>query len=125
MQRCIVAAGLLVVACTSEALAAGRHGRHMGHSRVPVGTCLRTRVVEAGPGPDGTALFRYANGIVQVSDAQGAADTRPRDPIKLCLVARTQDCGDDAAPGRTFAAGNLRTGAAWTSADARMGCPAP
>lgn len=124
MRRSIVAAGLLLVACTSGALAAGRHGRHRGHLPVPVGTCLRTRVVEARLGPDASALLRYSNGIVQISDAQGVTETRPGDPIKLCLVARTQECGDDAAPGRTFAAGNLRTGAAWTSADARMGCPA-
>ena len=54
---------------------------------------------------------------------QGHLETRNGDPVKLCLVAFTRECDDDDFPGRTYATGNLRTGAAWTLPDVRRDCP--
>ena len=88
---------------------------------------MRTRVADiaAEPGSTSPAAIRYRDGVIQAfdSDMLGHVETRPGDPIKLCLVSFTRDCGDDdPLPGRTYATGNLRTGAAWTLPDVRSSC---
>ncbi|MBE7220557.1 MAG: hypothetical protein INR64_18975 [Caulobacteraceae bacterium] len=90
---------------------------------------MRTRVEQIGPVAGGAPVIRYADGVIQAYDGgmEGQATTRPGDPIKLCLVSFTRDCGSffpDDQPGRTYATGNLRTGAAWTSPDVRSSCRA-
>jgi hypothetical protein len=105
------------------------YGRYHHHGlRATVGECVRTRVESIGPLPGGSSpVIRYTDGVLQDYDGGmlGQAETRPGDPIKLCLVAFTRDCGEvfsDERPGRTYATGNLRTGAAWTSPDVRSSC---
>ena len=107
------------------------HVIHRVHGpRAAVGDCVRTRVEAVGPLPGGSSpVIRYADGVLQDYDGGmlGQAETHPGDPIKLCLVSFTRDCGlvfDDERPGRTYATGNLRTGAAWTSPDIRSSCAA-
>jgi hypothetical protein len=107
------------------------HRVHRYHGpRANVGDCVRTRVEAIGPLPGGsTPVIRYTDGVLQDYDGGmlGQTETRPGDPIKLCLVAFTRDCGvvfADDRPGRTYATGNLRTGAAWTSPDIRSSCTA-
>ena len=56
------------------------------------------------------------------ADSLGHTESRPGDPIQLCLVSFTRDCGEADLPGRTYATGNLRTGAAWTLPDVRSSC---
>ena len=97
--------------------------------RAAVGECVRTQVETIGPLPGGAPVIRYRDGVIQDYDSGmlGQIDTRPGDPIKLCLVSFTRDCGSifaDEQPGRTYATGNLRTGAAWTSPDLRSSCAA-
>lgn len=105
------------------------HRAHRFHGpRAAVGDCVRTRVEAIGPLPGGSSpVIRYRDGVLQSFDGGmlGQAETRPGDPIQLCLVAFTRDCGvvfADEQPGRTYATGNLRTGAAWTSPDIRSSC---
>jgi hypothetical protein len=104
-----------------------RHWRHHGFG-ADVGTCVRTRVAGFGttPGETAPAVIRYTDGVLQAydSDMLGHQETRPGDPIQLCLVSFTRDCGDADLPGRTYATGNLRTGAAWTLPDVRSSCRA-
>jgi hypothetical protein len=101
-----------------------------GDFRAAIGECVRTRVEAIGPLPGGSSpVIRYRDGVLQDYDSGmlGQAGTRPGDPIKLCLVAFTRDCGvvfPDERAGRTYATGNLRTGAAWTSPDIRSSCAA-
>lgn len=102
--------------------------RHPYHARrAQIGDCVRTRVDAIGPLAGGGPVIRYADGVMQAYDGsiEGQATTRAGDPIKLCLVSFTRDCGSivpDDQPGRTYATGNLRTGAAWTSPDTRSSC---
>ena len=96
-----------------------RHHLHRhGWVRGAIGACVRTRVAEIGvPGGSGTTpLIRYADGVIQAYDdgMLGHTESKPGDPIQLCLVRFTRDCGAEDLPGRTYATGNLRTGAAWT-----------
>lgn len=107
----------------------GRYHRHRFAHRAAVGDCVRTRVETIGPLPGGAPVIRYADGVLQDYDGDmlGQIETRPGDPMRLCLVAFTRDCGTvfaDEQPGRTYAAGNLRTGAAWTAPDIRSSCAA-
>lgn len=104
--------------------------RHYGGRRASVGDCVQTRVETIGVPPGGsTPVMRFSDGVVEEYDAGmlGQQETRPGDPIQLCLVAFTRDCGlvfADDQPGRTYATGNLRTGAAWTQPDLRSRCVA-
>lgn len=107
-----------------------RHHHYRHHTlRGYIGECVRTRVAAIGAPPAAaTPVIQYADGVVQSYDSGmlGHTETRPGDPIQLCLVSFTRDCGlfEDARPGRTYATGNLRTGAAWTLPDARSSCAA-
>lgn len=127
------AAGLLVAALAGHAAQAAdydgpyRHRyRHAhGHNfRAAIGTCVRTRVAGIGPGPNTPGAIRYVDGVVQEYDSGmlGHTETVVGDPIQLCLVSFSRDCGDNDLPGRTYATGNLRTGAAWTLPDIRSSC---
>jgi hypothetical protein len=107
------------------------HHRHYGSGRAAIGQCVRTRVeaIGAPPGASAAPVIRLRDGVIQAYDADmlGHQETRPGDPIQLCLVAFTRDCGTiiaDEQPGRTYATGNLRTGAAWTLPDLRSSCAA-
>ncbi|MCW6510494.1 hypothetical protein [Lichenifustis flavocetrariae] len=107
-----------------------RHHRHYSaFGRASVGECVRTRVETIGtvPGSSASPVIRYRDGVIQDFDGGmlGQTETRPGDPIQLCLVSFTRDCGtvfENELPGRTYATGNLRTGAAWTSPDIRSSC---
>ncbi len=132
MQLRAWVAGLAVVACgASASLAADYDGPYRWHGyrhnfRASIGTCVRTRVAEVGPSPAGAAAIRYTDGVIQEYDSGmlGHSETRPGDPIQLCLISFSRDCGEADLPGRTYATGNLRTGAAWTLPDIRSSCSA-
>ena len=102
------------------------HGYRHGGLRGVIGTCVRTRIAAIGPATpaDASPLIRYRDGVIQAYDADslGHTESRPGDPIQLCLVSFTRDCGEADLPGRTYATGNLRTGAAWTLPDVRSSC---
>ena len=107
----------------------GAYRRHRVGHRAAIGECVRTRVDAIGPLPGGAPAIRYHDGVVQAYDGDmtGQAETRQGDPVQLCLVAFTRECGTvlpDDQPGRTYATGNLRTGAAWTAPDIRSSCVA-
>ncbi len=120
----------LVASSTLAAHAADYDGPFRSHRVVRgalIGDCVHTRIESIGPLPGGAPVIRYTDGVMQEyeSDMLGQVETRPGDPIRLCLVAFTRDCGavfEDEQPGRTYATGNLRTGAAWTSPDIRSSC---
>lgn len=122
--------GILVAVCAaSGALAADYTGPYRHHRsynpRAFIGECVRTRVAEIGSPPAATApVIHYVDGVVQDYDSGmlGHVETRPGDPIQLCLVSFSRDCGEEDLPGRTYATGNLRTGAAWTLPDVRSSC---
>jgi hypothetical protein len=124
------AAGLAIAACgASASLAADYDGpyRWHGHAhnfRASIGTCVRTRVAEVGPSLAGAPAIHYTDGVVQAFDGDmlGHTETQPGDPIQLCLISFSRDCGEAELPGRTYATGNLRTGAAWTLPDIRSSC---
>jgi hypothetical protein len=131
MRVSLWTAGLVIAAMGIQgALAADydgpyRHRHWRGHNfRAVIGTCVRTRVAAIGTGPAGPGAIRYRDGVVQEYDGGmlGHVETRPGDPIQLCLVSFSRDCGEDELPGRTYATGNLRTGAAWTLPDIRSSC---
>ena len=121
---------LMVVGATSGVLAADYSGPYRHHRsynpRGVIGECVRTRVGEIGavPAAPGVPAIRYVDGVVQAYDGGmlGHVKTRPGDPIQLCLVSFSRDCGENTLPGRTYATGNLRTGAAWTLPDIRSSC---
>ncbi|MDX7952537.1 hypothetical protein P7D22_15310 [Lichenihabitans sp. Uapishka_5] len=107
----------------------GPYRSYRAARRAAIGDCVRTRVEAIGPQPGGAAAIHYADGVQQAYDGGmlGQAETRLGDPIQLCLVAFTRDCGtliSNDQPGRTYATGNLRTGAAWTAPDTRSSCAA-
>jgi hypothetical protein len=93
-----------------------------------VGQCAQTIVKTVGTRLDGTpgsgSAIEYADGGSQVSYDQvpGIDDSRPGDPIKLCLVSAPQGCpaGDDR--GKVYAGTNLRTGETWSEADSEHSC---
>lgn len=95
-----------------------------------VGQCGQSTVVETGarlmgtdPMQSGSAI-RFANGGFQVGYdyVHAASSSRIGDPVKICLIEIPQGCppGDDR--GRVYTTTNLRTGAAWTMADASHIC---
>jgi TonB family protein len=102
-----------------------------------VGQCVETSILaitdrsgkKLSPSPSkdgfdpGTAI-KYANGGFQISYDKGAAIGRSTigDKVKMCLVEIPRDCppGDDR--GRVYDTRNLRTGEAWTLADAQHRC---
>ena len=126
----------MVAAFMALGVGEGRAADYAGPSRydsrgerAAIGECVRTRVEAIGPLPGGAPIIRYRDGVIQDYDGGmlGQIETRPGDPIQLCLVSFTRDCGavfEDEQPGRTYATGNLRTGAAWTSPDIRSSCAA-
>jgi hypothetical protein len=71
----------------------------------------------------GTAI-RYANGGFQISYEKEAAIIRSAigDKVKMCLVEIPKDCPSGDERGRVYNTKNLRTGEAWTLADAQHRC---
>ena len=132
MRATVWMMGMIGAVCVaSGALAAdyvgSRHGyRHHGMVRGAIGACVRTRVEAVGaiPGAAPDPLIRYTDGVIQAYDTDllGHVETVPGDPIQLCLISFTRDCGEEDLPGRTYATGNLRTGATWTLPDVRSSC---
>jgi TonB family protein len=102
-----------------------------------VGQCVETSIsavtdrfgqkLSLSPSKDGfdpgTAI-KYTNGGFQISYEKEAAIIRSSigDKVKMCLVEIPTDCpaGDDR--GRVYNTKNLRTGEAWTLADAQHRC---
>lgn len=137
MRLHVIAAGVsLALSCflsslTQAADHPGSWRHHVGAAhgfRGSVGECVRTRVDTIGQAAAGgsSPVIHYRDGVIQEYDGGmlGQTETRPGDPIQLCLVSFTRDCGENDLPGRTYAVGNLRTGAAWTSPDVRSSCAA-
>lgn len=130
MRSMLWVAGLIVVAWGSGAQAADYAGPYRYHHRygarpAAIGTCVRTRVATIASPAQTVPALQFTDGVIQGfdSDMLGHVETRVGDPIQLCLVSFTRDCGDDDVAGRTYATGNLRTGAAWTLPDLRASCP--
>lgn len=105
--------------------AGSRPYRHHAGLRGVIGSCVRTRVdLIGGPADAAMPVIRYRDGVIQAfdGDSLGHLETRAGDPVQLCLVSFKRDCGEEDLPGRTYATGNLRTGAAWTLPDVRSSC---
>lgn len=130
MRSTLCVAGLLLMALGSGARAADyagpyRHHHRYGAGPAAIGTCVRTRVATIAAPAQAVPALQFTDGVVQGFDGDllGHVETRAGDPIQLCLVSFTRDCGDDDVAGRTYATANLRTGAAWTLPDLRASCP--
>lgn len=130
MRSTLWVAGLFLVALGVRAEAADyagpyRYHHHRGLASAAIGQCVRTRVATVASPAQPMPALQYTDGVIQGfdSDMLGHVEVRVGDPIQLCLVSFTRDCGDDVAPGRTYATGDLRTGAAWTLPDLRSSCP--
>ena len=93
-----------------------------------VGACTETQVTRVEPrlqGAPGSGLFiAYADGLSQVSYGApaGMKDSRPGDPVKLCLQSRPKNCPPGDSRGAVYAAVDRRTGEAWTVADSSHLC---
>jgi hypothetical protein len=141
MMRAHRVAGFALAVLTAQMLGTGlgraadydgpRHHYRQASGRAWIGECVHTRVASIGAVPGGASapVIRFSDGVIQDYDSGmlGHIETRPGDPIQLCLVSFTRDCGTiiaDEQPGRTYATGNLRTGAAWTLPDLRSSCAA-
>jgi len=93
-----------------------------------VGQCADTTVKAVSSrldgDPDSGSAVSFADGGYQVSydDVAAIDQSRPGDPINLCLVALPEDCppGDDR--GKTYKATNGRTGDSWTLPDSEHMC---
>lgn len=130
MRSMLWSAGLLAVALGSGAHAADypqqyRHHHRYGAGAAAIGTCVRTRVATIASPAQPVPALQFTDGVVQGFDGDmlGHVETRVGDPIQLCLVSFTRDCGNNDVAGRTYATADLRTGAAWTLPDLRASCP--
>ncbi len=132
MRTPLLAAGALLLSSlaltgvqAADYAGPAHHYRYHGRRHASIGDCVRTRVDVIGTAPGSSEpVIRYRDGVIQAFDSGmlGQTETKPGDPIQLCLVSFVRDCGEDDLPGRTYAVGNLRTGAAWTSPDVRSSC---
>lgn len=120
---------------TAETIAGGRAPLASGLPET-VGQCVATTIDSVHPrigDPDqpiqdedydaGTGV-EFGNGGYQVSYDREAAliESKPGDPVVMCLVALPHRCppGDDR--GRVYTTTNQRTGATWTMADSQHLC---
>ncbi len=93
-----------------------------------IGQCSETSITEVGTrllnAPGSGSAVSFANGGYQVSYEQEwpVDQSRVGDPVRMCLIHIPEGCppGDDR--GRVYTTTNLRTGAAWTMADASHIC---
>ncbi|HEX3920022.1 MAG TPA: hypothetical protein VHW60_22010 [Caulobacteraceae bacterium] len=117
-----IAASIALASAAPPALAQG------GGMPTQVGQCVLTTVLAMGDRVDGDAASGasviYANGAGQVSYEvkPQLADWRQGDPVKMCLRKLPENCPADDTRGSTYIAINLRTGTAWTEADASHSC---
>jgi hypothetical protein len=74
--------------------------------------------------PDSGSSVSYENGLGQVGyeTIPAIRNSRPRDPVRLCLISVPRNCpaGDDR--GKVYRATNLRTGQTWELADSTHQC---
>ena len=76
------------------------------------------------PVPGSGSAVDFANGGYQVSYETVAAITqsRPGDPVRMCLVSIPRGCPPDDNRGRMYKTTNLRTHVVWTLPDAEHRC---
>jgi hypothetical protein len=98
------------------------------------GTCAFTTVKSVGQRlqdestgreiPDSGSAVELANGVPGVSYDQVAAvnESKPGDPVMVCLVRLPRNCPPGDRRGRVYTATNLRTMHAWTLPDAQHAC---
>ena len=98
------------------------------------GTCVRTtiqrietRLIDGRtnrPIPMSGSSVTFANGVSQVDYAQVPAvdQSRPGDPVYLCLIQIPRDCPPGDTRGRIYTTTNLRSMNSWTMKDSPHGC---
>jgi hypothetical protein len=91
------------------------------------GECVETRIYwigTRGHAPGSGSVVSFENGGYQVSynAVPAVAESRKKDPVRMCLVSIPENCpkGDDR--GRVYRTTNLRTGKTWTLMDSEHGC---
>ena len=93
-----------------------------------VGQCVETKVKEVATRlenmPGSGSAVEYENGAYGVSYEQIPAvdNSRPGDPITLCLVSIPKGCPPGDNRGRQYKATNKRTGQSWKLPDAEHMC---
>lgn len=118
---------------SAPAIAGGRPLTSSGFRNI--GQCAATRIAKVAPrleGGDpptsenfdsGTGV-EYANGMDQVSyDREPALiNSKPGDPVLMCLVWVPSHCPPNDTRGRTYTVTNRRTGETWTLPDSEHMC---
>jgi hypothetical protein len=113
--------------CLAQPALAANLPAHIGQCVTTEVKKVETRLMDGGTGQpvagSGSAI-EFANGGYQVSyDQVPAVDqSRPGDPVKLCLVSTPRHCPPGDNRGRTYRATNLRTGGSWTLPDSEHMC---
>lgn len=114
---------LIAMAC-STALAAPAAA---GSLPTRVGQCVTTTIAAVGTRlgtPGSGSAVRFTNGGSGVSYSTVAAvdQSRPGDPVRMCLVSVPKNCppGDDR--GKEYATTNLRTHKSWRLPDSAHSC---
>ena len=74
--------------------------------------------------PDTGSAIRFKNGGYQVSyfEEKAVQQSRPGDPVLMCLVKTFQNCPADNPSTRIYTTTNLRTFESWTMMDRVHGC---
>ena len=93
-----------------------------------VGQCVETRVKEVSTRLENTpgsgSAIDFENGGYQVSYEQIPAvdNSRPGDPVTMCLVSIPRGCPPGDKRGREYRTTNKRTGQSWKLPDAEHMC---
>lgn len=93
-----------------------------------VGKCVETRISLTGPrlknAPGSGVTVVYQNGLRQVSYdlLAGVVNSKPGDPVRLCVVELPKNCPADDTRGIIYRAHNLRTEQDWTASDSQHSC---
>ena len=107
---------------------------HAAPGRLPraVGECVATRIKTVGsrlvdgdtPVPDSGSAVTFTNGGYQVSYDTVAPieQSRPGDPVRMCLLALPRHCPPGDTRGRLYRTTNLRTHKFWVLRDAEHMC---
>jgi hypothetical protein len=99
-----------------------------------VGQCTQTTIAKIGtrledgstgrPVPGSGSAVNFANGGYQVSYDMipAISQSRPGDPVEMCLVSIPRDCPPGDNRGREYKTTNLRTRQSWRLPDSQHGC---
>ncbi len=93
-----------------------------------IGQCVRSRITVISTRLDRTpgsgSAVNYANGAFQVGyeTMPVIENSRPGDPVLICLVGRDENCPKGYHPTSTFTTTNLRTQGSWTLGDSSHSC---